>query len=227
MSPRILVVDHDPQIRKLLRVSLGVNGYDVVEAETAHMGIAALFGQSFALMILGLNLPDTGGQNVITRIRESSDIPIVVLSENSAAMDEIEALDRGADDVVSKPFSVPELIARIGAVLRPRIVSPAEQTLRLGAVEIDLSRQVVSRGGAEIHLSKKEWDLLSLLARHPNQVLTHGHILTEIWGQGHAEDTAYLRVYVSQLRQKLEADPTRPAIILTEPALGYRLRRQN
>ena len=227
MNPKILIVDHNPKIRNLLRVSLGMNGYDVVEADTAQKGIEAVFDQPFALMILELDLPDMNGQNVITRVRESQDIPIVVLSEKSEGIEKVEALDRGADDFVVKPFSVPELIARVGAVLRPRVTRTAEQVIQIGAVEIDMARQVVSRDGTEIRLSKKEWDLLSMLVRHPNQVLTYGHILTEVWGQNHTENTAYLRVYVSQLRQKLEPDPPRPTIILTEPALGYRLRRQN
>jgi two-component system KDP operon response regulator KdpE len=227
MRRRILVVDHDPQLRKLLCVSLGTNGYDVIAVNTASEGIATMLDHAADLIVLELALPDMNGQDVITVVRETSDIPIIVLSMKAEGIDKVEALDRGADDFVTKPFNVAELIARIGAVLRPRSAVAVRQVLRLGPVEIDMTRQIVSRGGCEVRLSKKEWELLSMLARHPNQVLTHGHILAEVWGRHNADNTAYLRVYVNQLRQKLEPDPARPTLILTEPTLGYRLRWQN
>ena len=222
--PRILVIDDEPQIRKFMRISLAANGYEVIEAENAAQGIEAARGQNPDLLILDLGLPDLDGQEVISAVREDSNVPIIVLSVRAQELDKVEALDRGANDYVVKPFGVAELMARVRAVLRPRDAKETSGTVVLGPVRIDLARHVVTRDGAEVHLSKKEWELLAFLAARPDHVLTHGQILKEVWGPAHTEDTAYLRVYINQLRQKLEPDPQRPSLIVTEPGVGYRLK---
>lgn len=226
LAKKILVIDDEPQIRKFLRISLGANGYQVLEAENSAQGLLAAKGQDPDLIILDLGLPDLDGQEFITLVRQFSDRPIIVLSIRSQELDKVEALERGANDYVVKPFGVAELIARVRAVLRPRTPKDAVDLLQLGAVMIDLDRRVVTRSGEEVRFSKKEWDLLTLFAHHPDHVLTHKNILKDVWGPAHVEDTAYLRVYVNQLRQKLEEDPSQPRLIVTEPGVGYRLKRQ-
>jgi len=223
---RVLVVDDEPQIRKFLRISLGANGYEVIEAENGREGIRRAVADKADLVILDLGLPDIDGQEVITAIRSVSAVPIVVLSVRAQEMDKVEALDRGADDYVAKPFGIGELMARVRAALRQHRGEGAGEgeTLQVGALHFDFARRLVTREGAEIHLSKREFELLRFLASKPDHVLTHHEILTGVWGPAHAEDTAYLRVYVNQLRQKLEADPAAPALIVTEPGVGYRLR---
>ena len=225
MSKRILVVDDEAQIRKFLRISLGANGYEVIEAENAAQGVEAARAQRPDLVILDLGLPDMDGQEVISAIRQSGAVPIIVLSVRAQELDKVEALDRGANDYIVKPFGVAELIARVRAVLRPHGAKEADGVIEAGPVQIDLARRVVTRGGEEIRLSKKEWDLLAFLARHPDHVLPHAEILREVWGPAHTEDTVYLRVYVNQLRQKLEDDPAHPLLIVTDPGVGYRLKR--
>ena len=222
---RLLVIDDEPQIRRFLRISLGANGYDVAEAETAGAGIAGLRAAKIDLVILDLGLPDMDGQDAISAIREFSAVPILVLSVRSDEADKVEALDRGADDYVVKPFGVGELMARVRAALRQR--SPGDDlppVLQVGGLRLDFARRVVTRDGAEVHLSRREYDLLHFLAANPDHVLTHGQILKALWGPAHSEDTAYLRVYINQLRQKLEPDPSTPTLIVTEPGVGYRLR---
>ncbi len=224
-NPRVLVVDDEAQIRKFLRISLGANGYEVTEAATAAAGIAMVRAAPPDLLILDLGLPDMDGQEVITAVRETSDLPIIVLSVRSLEFDKVEALDRGANDYVVKPFGVAELMARVRVVLRPRGAKDAADVVESGGVRIDLARRVVTRDGDELHLSRKEWDLLAVLAGQADHVLTHRFILKEVWGPAHTDDTAYLRVYVNQLRQKLETDPARPTLIVTDPGVGYRLKR--
>lgn len=226
MGQKILVVDDEPQIRKFLRISLGANGYQVIEAESGALGIAGVRDASPDLLILDLGLPDLDGQEVITAVRQISHLPIIVLSVRSQEIDKVEALERGANDYVVKPFGVAELIARVRAVLRPHSQKDAAQVLAIGPVQIDLARRIITRFGEELHLSKKEWDLLAFFTQHVDHVLTHRHILKEVWGPAHVEDTAYLRVYVNQLRQKLEDDPSQPRLIVTDPGVGYRLKRQ-
>ncbi len=225
MTARILVVDDEPQIRKFLRISLAANGYEVMEAETAAAGIAMARDQAPDLVVLDLGLPDMDGQEVISAVRETAATPIIVLSVRSDELDKVEALDRGANDYVVKPFGVAELMARVRAVLRPLGGRDAASVVEVGAVRVDLERRVVTKGGVELRLSRKEWELLAILARHPDHVLTHKHLLKEVWGPAHTGDTVYLRVYVNQLRQKLEDDPTQPRLIVTDPGVGYRLRR--
>lgn len=224
MSARILVIDDEPQIRKFLRISLGANGYDVAEAENAAAGLQATRAVPPDVVILDLGLPDMDGQEVVSAVREFSGVPIIILSVRADEFDKVEALDRGANDYVVKPFGIAELMARVRAVMRAQAPKPADEVVNAGPVTIDLTRLVVTKGEAEIHLSKKEWDLLAFLARHPDHVLTHRHILKQVWGPAHTEDTAYLRVYVNQLRQKLEDDPSQPTLIVTDPGVGYRLR---
>jgi len=224
MSRRILVVDDEPQIRKFLRISLGANGYEVSEAENAAEGLELVRSAPPDLLILDLGLPDMDGQEVISAVRRQSDLPIIVLSVRAQEFDKVEALDRGANDYVVKPFGVAELIARVRAVLRPRTAKDAD-VVETGALRIDLERRVVTKAGEEVRLSRKEWELLAFLAARPDHVLTHKQILKEVWGPAHVEDTAYLRVYVNQLRQKLEADPAQPSILVTDPGVGYRLKR--
>lgn len=222
--PRILVIDDEPQIRKFMRISLAANGYDVAEAETAADGIAQAGAQAPDLVVLDLGLPDQDGQEVISAIRDFSTVPIIVLSVRATELDKVEALDRGANDYVTKPFGVAELMARVRAVLRQRGPKEDADVVDLGPVRINPTRRTVTRDGEELHLSRKEWELLEFLARAPDHVLTHKEILRAVWGPAHVDDTAYLRVYVNQLRQKLEADPSQPTLLITEPGVGYRLK---
>lgn len=223
MSARVLVIDDEPQIRRFLRISLAANGYAVAEAETAAEGVAAAAAEPPDLVVLDLGLPDRDGQEVISEIRAASPVPIIVLSVRADEFDKVEALDRGATDYVVKPFGIAELMARVRAALRTRAPKEAE-VLTIGGLAVDLGRRVVSRDGAEIHLSKKEWELLALFARNPDHVLTHRQILKEVWGPAHIHGTAYLRVYVNQLRQKLEPDPSAPVLLVNAPGVGYRLK---
>jgi len=225
MSTRILVIDDEPQIRKFMRISLAANGYEVIEAENAAQGVEAARNQRPDLLILDLGLPDLDGQEVISAVREVSDMPIIVLSVRAQELDKVEALDRGASDYIVKPFGVAELMARVRAVLRQRAAKGNDDVVEIGGVLIDLGRRIVTRDGEEVHLSKREWGLLAFLASQPDHVLTHKQILKEVWGPAHGEDTAYLRVYVNQLRQKLETDPAAPTLIVTDAGVGYRLKR--
>lgn len=224
MSARILVIDDEPQIRKFLRISLAANGYGVIEAATAAEGIAAARAETPDLVVLDLGLPDMDGQEVISAVREFTAVPILVLSVRADEFDKVEALDRGAGDYVVKPFGIAEFMARVRACLRAQAPKAADGVVAIGGLVIDLARRVVSRDGVEVHLSKKEWELLAAFASRPDHVLTHRQILKEVWGPAHVEDTAYLRVYVNQLRQKLEADPAQPAILVNDPGVGYRLK---
>lgn len=221
---RILVVDDEPQIRKFLRISLGANGHEVIEAQTADEGTEVARTRRIDLVILDLGLPDMDGQETISAIREISRVPIIVLSVRAQEVDKVEALDRGADDYVVKPFGIAELMARVRAALRQHADGPdSPDILSIGCLTLDFSRRVVTRNDQELHLSKREYELLRFLASSPDHVLTHRQILKSVWGPAHVEDTAYLRVYVNQLRQKLEEDPAAPRLILTEPGVGYRL----
>lgn len=224
MTTRILVVDDEPQIRKFLRISLGANGYEVLLAETGAEGLDAARTQAPDLLVLDLGLPDLDGQDVISAVRAFSAMPIIVLSVRSDEFDKVEALDRGANDYVVKPFGIAELMARVRAVLRSQAPKTADDVLVAGTVAIDLGRRIVTKGGIEVHLSKKEWDLLIFLAQRPDHVLTHRQILKAVWGPAHTDDTAYLRVYINQLRQKLEMDPAIPTLIVTDAGVGYRLK---
>ncbi len=221
----ILVVDDEPAIRRLLRTSLAGQGYDVVEAEDGAAALAAAEREKPDLVILDLGLPDLAGIEVIRSLRQRSALPIIVLSVRDDERGKVEALDGGADDYVTKPFGVEELVARIRTALRHRFQAQGERPLFVaGELTVDLVRRSVRRGGTEVHLSPKEYDLLAELVANAGKVLTHRHILNKVWGPAHTEDAQYLRVFIRSLRGKLEADPARPQHIITEPGVGYRLR---
>jgi two-component system, OmpR family, KDP operon response regulator KdpE len=221
----ILVVDDEPAIRRLLRTSLVANDYKPIEAENGRIALELVRRDKPDLVILDLGLPDIDGLEVIRTIRQSSPVPIVVLSSREDERGKVAALDLGADDYVTKPFGIEELIARIRTALRHRLQEQGERPVfRSGDLGVDLVRRVVMIGGAEVKLSPREYDILRLLVAHAGKVLTHKFLLRELWGP--SADVQYLRVYIRQLRQKLEADPEQPRHILTETGVGYRLRVQ-
>jgi len=222
--PTILVVEDEPDIRRFLRSSLGTEGYAIVEAETGERGVIDAGTHKPDLAIVDLGLPDIDGVKVIRRIREWSPIPIIVLSARAQEQAKIEALDAGADDYVTKPFGVGELLARVRVALRHSARSPSGTALvRLGGTTVDLEKHVVTRDGGEVHLTALEFRLLACLAQHLGMVVTHRQLLREVWGPSHVEHTHYLRVYMKQLREKLEPDPLRPRYLITETGVGYRL----
>ena len=224
LHPTVLIVEDEPEIRRFLRATLGLEGYRVVESATGRRGTIDAGTHKPDLAIVDLALPDVDGIEVIRRIREWSPMPIIVLSARVQERSKIDALDAGADDYVTKPFGVGELLARVRAALRGAVRSSAgTPTLRLGDAVIDLERRVASRGGAEVRLTPIEFRLLAALAKHLGMVVTHRQLLTEVWGPTHAADTHYLRIYMKQLRDKLETDPVRPRHLLTETGIGYRL----
>lgn len=219
----VLVVDDEPAIHRFMAPALAANGYEALRADNGAEALAAVANRRPDVVILDLGLPDMDGKEVIRRLREWSPVPILVLSARDREVEKIEALDLGADDFINKPFGMGELMARLRAALRHRMQDRGETpVLRLGNVEIDIPRHRVLRGGEEIRLTRKEFDLVAFLSRHAGKVLTHRHILREVWGPAHEHDTQYLRVYVGQLRAKLEADPASPTLIVTEPGVGYR-----
>lgn len=222
-GPLILVIDDEPAIRRLLRTSLCVQRYRVVGADTAAEGIRRVRADRPDAVILDLGLPDQDGIGVIRTLRGFSKVPIIVLSSRGDERGKIEALDLGADDYVTKPFGMGELIARIRAALRHRIHNEgAEPVFASGDLAVDLVRRLVTVGGAFVKLSPKEYDILRLLVVHAGKVLTHRMIMQEVWGA--TGDVQYLRIYIRQLRQKLEPNPERPVHIVTETGVGYRLR---
>jgi two-component system KDP operon response regulator KdpE len=220
---RILVVDDEPQIIRFLKPALEAAGYEAIEAETGAEAIHKAVTAAPDVMILDLGLPDMDGKDVISRIRAFSQIPVVILSARDRESEKIAALDLGADDYVEKPFRIGELMARIRTALRHsgKAEKPVERIEAQGLV-VDFPHRRVERLGSPIRLTPKEYDLLALLARNAGKVLTHKTLLTAVWGPAHAEDTQYLRVFIGQLRGKIEADGDRPAIIRTEPGVGYR-----
>jgi two-component system KDP operon response regulator KdpE len=221
----ILVVDDEPPIRRLLRNILSVQDYAVVEAASGTEALHRVATISPDAVILDLGLPDLDGIAVIARIRETSSVPIVVLSSRDDEKAKVAALDQGADDYVTKPFGAEELVARIRTALRHRLQQQgARPVFRSAGLEVDLVRRLVSVGGAEVKLSPKEYDILRQLVIHAGKVLTHRHLLREVWGEDALADVQYLRVYIRQLRHKIESDPERPQHILTETGVGYRLR---
>lgn len=221
---RILVVDDEAPIRRFLRISLGANGHQVAEAENGAEALSLVRADPPDLVILDLGLPDMDGQEVVSAIREISPVPILILSVRAGEADKVEALDRGAEDYVAKPFGIAELMARVRVALRRAPLAATSSIIQAGPVAIDPDRRIVTRDGAELRLSRREQDLLFALARQADHVLTHRQILREVWGPAHVEDTAYLRVYIGQLRHKLEENPAEPLLIVTEPGVGYRLR---
>jgi len=221
---RVLVVDDEPAIRRFLRTSLSTQGYQVGEAENGLGALDGLRRGAVDILVLDLGLPDIDGLDIIENVRgQGSAIPIIVLSSRTDETNKVKALDLGADDYVTKPFGIDELLARIRAALRHRLQQAGEQAVfRCGELSMDLVRRIVRISGQEVHLTPREYDLLRLFVAHAGKVLTHRFILREIWGgEG---DVQYLRVYIRALRHKIEPDPEQPRYILTEQGVGYRMR---
>jgi len=222
-KPRVLIIDDEVQIRRLLRVTLEDGGFDVREAETGNLGLTETAALQPEAIILDLGLPDIDGLDVLRRLREWSQTPVLVLTVRDREPQKIAALDAGADDYLTKPFGGGELLARLRAIMR-RVRAPNEPAIvRFGDVEVDQPARIVRRAGQEVHLTGKEYALLRLLVQHRGKVVTHRHILRELWGPNAEENTGYLRVYMLHLRQKLEHDPQLPKHLTTESGIGYRL----
>ncbi|WP_430398458.1 response regulator [Ferrovibrio sp.] len=219
----ILVIDDEMQIRRFLRTGLSVQGYDVIEAESGAEGLKAITTINPDLVILDLQLGDMDGLDVLRRIREWSWLPILILSVRSRENEKVRALELGADDYITKPFGMPELVARVHALLRRMPTVAGQPIFAVGQLSIDMVRRQVFLEGREIKLSPKEYALLQFLARHAGKVVTHEQLLTEVWGRSHVEDGHYLRIFMRKLRQKMERDPARPRYIVTELGVGYRL----
>lgn len=222
---RVLVVDDEPQIRRALRLVLRANGYEVTEVAAGEDALDALATGPFDLMVLDLMLPDVDGVEVCRRVREWSEMPVLVLSAHGDEEIKVRALDEGADDFVTKPFSAPELLARMRRAIRRASLAggPSEAVITIDQVEIDLVRRRVLRSGEEVHLTRTEYELLRVLVQEAGRVITHGHLLRSVMGRGYEDATGTLRVHIASLRKKLETDPSRPRIITTEPGVGYRL----
>ena len=221
-KPLVLIVDDEPQIRRLLTVSLEASAYRVMSAVSGQEGLVLAAQHRPALVILDLGLPDLSGQEVLRRLREWSNAPVLVLSVQDDEKGKVAALDAGADDYVTKPFNTDELLARLRVALRRSIKTGEVAVVHVKNLVVDLATRRVTVCGKEVKLSKIEYDLLRLLARHAGRVLTHRQILQEVWGRGHENDTHYLRVYIAHLREKLEANPESPELLLTELGVGYR-----
>ncbi len=224
----VLLVEDEAPMRKFLRASLTAHGYRLLETATAGDAMKQATAYNPDLIILDLGLPDRPGLEVIGAVREWSVVPIIVISARGQEQDKIDALDGGADDYLTKPFGTGELLARLRVALRhvERIGHEPEPTLTFGAVRIDFARRIVSVAEREVHLTPTEYKLLATLAKHPGKVLTHRQLLKEVWGPSYVDQTQYLRVYMAQLRHKLEAHAARPRHLVTEPGVGYRLRTE-
>jgi two-component system KDP operon response regulator KdpE len=227
LAPLLLLIEDEPQMRRFLRPTLQAHGYQVVEAATAREGLAQAAGRNPELILLDLGLPDLDGLEVVRTIRRSARTPVIVLSARGQEQDKVAALDLGADDYLTKPFGASELLARIRAALRRAALPPgaaAEPVFQTGELRVDLVRRQVFRGEEEAHLTPTEYRLLAALIRNAGRVTTHRQLLEEVWGANYTDQSHYLRVYMAQLRHKLERDPTRPRLLTTEPGVGYRLR---
>jgi two-component system KDP operon response regulator KdpE len=222
--PRILIVDDEAAIQRFLHTALDTGEFSLHQAEDGHSGLAAAVAVKPDVILLDLGLPDMDGVEVIRQIREWSQVPIIVISVREQEEDKIKALDAGADDYLTKPFGVGELLARIRAGLRRSLQQVPEPVFRLDELEVDLPRRLVTVCGEEVQLTPTEYDLLRLLVTHAGKVLTHSHILKQIWGVAYVEQYNILRVNISNLRQKIEKDASRPRYIVTEPGVGYRLK---
>lgn len=221
-KPLILIVDDEPQIRRLLTISLEANGYRVVSAVTGQEGLVLAAQHRPALIILDIGLPDLSGQEVLRRLREWSNAPVIILSVQDDEKGKVAALDAGADDYVTKPFNTDELLARLRVALRHATKKEEAAIFQTKNLIVDLATRRVTANGKEVKLTATEYNLLRFLVRHAGKVLTHRQILREIWGAGHDGDTHYLRVYIAHLREKIEANPEQPELILTELGVGYR-----
>jgi two-component system KDP operon response regulator KdpE len=222
MKPVALIIDDEVQIRRLLRVALESENYQVDEAQTGRQGLVEIANRKPAIILLDLGLPDMEGLEVLKRLREWSEAPVLVLSVRDDEQGKVAALDAGAEDYVTKPFSTPELLARLRAAQRKTRPEEEVSVFKSGDLIVDLTARVVTRAGHEVKLSATEYALLRLFVRHPGRVLTHRYILREIWGPKSEEHRQYLRVYITHLRQKIERDPTAPVLIRTESGIGYR-----
>lgn len=221
---RVLLIEDEAPIRKFLRVALEAHDLEVIEASSGRDGTNRAATEAPDIVIVDLGLPDIDGKEVVKRLREWSDLPILILSVRESEAEKVAALDAGANDYVVKPFGIAELLARVRALLRSARSKTGEQAAEIhrGDLRIDLARHEVSLAGEVIRLSRKEFDLLALLARHGGRLVTQRQLLREIWGPAHEEDAQYLRVFIGRLRQKLGDDPASPKYILTEPGVGYR-----
>jgi two-component system KDP operon response regulator KdpE len=223
-GPRVLIVDDERAIRRFLRASLTAQGYHVFEAATAQEGLGAAATVRPDLIILDLGLPDQDGVTVTTQLREWSKVPILILSVRGQDEDKIAALDAGADDYLTKPFGMGELLARIRVAMRHAAQPADEPVITVGDLTVDVAHRLVTVAGREVALTPIEYTLLKALALHAGKVLTHRQLLREVWGPGYDQDANLLRVNISKLRHKIEADPARPRYIVTEPGVGYRVR---
>jgi two-component system KDP operon response regulator KdpE len=226
-APLVLIVEDEPHMRRFLQATLRAHQYQVVEAGTAREGVAQAAGRNPEVILLDLGLPDADGKDVVRKLRGTSATPIIVISARGQEHERVALLDLGADDYLTKPFSVAELLARIRVALRHAARpdgAPAAAVFESGELRVDPVRRQAFRNGAEVHLTPTEYKLLSTLVRHAGRVITHRQLLQEVWGANYVEQNHYLRVYMAQLRHKLERDPTRPRLLITEPGVGYRLR---
>lgn len=227
LKPVVILIEDDPPIRRFLHTGLSAQGFEVYEADCGQRGLAEAGTRKPDLVILDLGLPDMDGVEVVRLIREWSAMPIIILSARSAEQSKIDALDAGADDYLTKPFGLGELLARIRVALR-RSSGSAEavqsETFTVGNLRVDLRNRQVQVNGEEVHLTPIQYRVLTVLIKHAGKVLTHQHIIKEVWGPSYTENAHYLRIYMSQLRQKLEKDPAKPQYFLTESGVGYRLK---
>jgi two-component system KDP operon response regulator KdpE len=220
---RVLVIDDELPIRRFLRTALGAHGFTVLEAAAGEPGLAAAASQRPDVIILDMGLPDMDGVDVVRRLREWSNLPVIILSVRDRESDKVAALDAGANDYLTKPFGIAELMARMRASLRSAHPAEAAPIFTHGGLRVDLTRRMVIRDGEEVSLTPTEYEILRCLVQHAGKVLTHRHLLRLVWGESYGDDSHVLRVNVSNLRRKLEDDPAQPRHILTEPGVGYRL----
>ncbi|MGK3949023.1 response regulator [Microbacterium sp. K2] len=220
---KLLIADDDPQMVRALRITLAAHGYEVVVAADGAAAVAAAAQTHPDIIMLDLGMPRLDGIEVIQALRGWTTVPIIVVSGRTGSADKVEALDAGADDFVTKPFQVDELLARLRALSRRSVPAGGESTVGFGDVVVDLATKTVTRAGARVHLTPTEWRMLEHLARHPGALVTRQDLLKEIWGSEQVSDSGYLRLYMSQLRKKLEAEPSTPVHLLTESGMGYRL----
>jgi two-component system, OmpR family, KDP operon response regulator KdpE len=227
MKPNILLIEDDANIRRFLRATLLTQGYELLEAATGNDGLAQAFSRAPDLILLDLGLPDMDGAELLRQIREYSQVPIIILSARGQEREKIANLDAGADDYLTKPFGMGELLARIRVALRrlaPALDGNADQVVSFGNITVDFEKRQVWRHQAEVHLSPMEYKLLKELVKHQGKVVTHRQLLKNVWGPSFVDQNVYLRVFILNLRRKLEENPARPSFLITEPGVGYRLR---
>lgn len=224
MNAKILMIDDEPQIRRVLKTALTSSGYVVEAAATVFEGLRMLRDNRFDLLLLDMNLPDMSGIDACSEIRRTSEIPIIILTVRDYEKDKVAALDRGADDYITKPFSMPELLARIRANLRRTTITPqpGDSKLSFGNVQIDLNSRHVYVGGRDVRFTPKEFDLLHYFVTHPNTTIPHGRLLQAVWGPDYGNEIEYLHVFVNQIRKKVEPEPSHPQHVVTELRVGYR-----